>query len=209
MTGSTYSYFPEINGLLVKLRKLSLDDAKDISQLVTHNVSKSLWKVPFPYTLEDALNFIDSSHKDFTSLKGLNFAIEYKNNTNDPIRLVGIIGLKDLDIAKKGNLGYWIGERYWSKGIGTESVALVINFAFSVLGLEEVWAYVYSENKASIRVLEKNGMTKKGDMMEYNQMPGIHKSTIKYLIQRRHSRDVESSTVSRNYQYKLNSNHTS
>ena len=32
MTGSTYSYFPETNGLLVKLRKLSLDDAKDISQ---------------------------------------------------------------------------------------------------------------------------------------------------------------------------------
>ena len=106
MTGSTYSYFPELNGLLVKLRKLSIDDAKEISQLVTHNMSKSLWKVPFPYTLEDALNFIDSSHKDFTSLKGLNFAIEYKNNTNDPIRLVGIIGLKDLDIAKKkGNLG--------------------------------------------------------------------------------------------------------
>src|SRR6187402_3742009 len=89
MTGSTYSYFPELNGLLVKLRKLSIDDAKEISQLVTHNMSKSLWKVPFPYTLEDALNFIDSSHKDFTSLKGLNFAIEYKNNTNDPIRLVG------------------------------------------------------------------------------------------------------------------------
>lgn len=166
---------------------------------------------PFPYTLEDALNFIDSSHKDFTSLKGLNFAIEYKNNANDPIRLVGIIGLKDLDIAKKkGNLGYWIGERYWGKGIGTESVALVINFAFSVLGLEEVWAYVYSENKASIRVLEKNGMTKKGDMMEYNQTPDNHKSTIKYLIQKRHSRDEsKSSTLSRNYQYKLNSNHTS
>jgi ribosomal-protein-alanine N-acetyltransferase len=199
MTGSTYSYFPEINGLLVKLRALSIDDAKDISQLVTYNVSKSLWKVPFPYTLEDALNFIDSSHRDFTSLRGVNFAIEYRNNTNDPIRLVGIIALKDLDIAeKKGNLGYWIGERYWGKGIGTESVALVINFAFSVLGLAEVWAYVYSENKASIRVLEKNGMTKKGDMMEYNQMPGNqilgnHKSTIKYLIQRRYSRDESES----------------
>ena len=107
MTGSTYSYFPEINGLLVKLRKLSIDDAKDISRLVTYNVCKSLWKVPFPYTLEDALNFIDSSHRDYTSLKGLNFAIEYKNNATDPLCLVGIIGLKDLDIAKKkGNLGY-------------------------------------------------------------------------------------------------------
>ncbi|HSA72980.1 MAG TPA: GNAT family N-acetyltransferase [Nitrososphaeraceae archaeon] len=194
MTGSAYNYFPEINGLLVKLRKLSIEDAKDISQLVTYNVSKSLWKVPFPYTIQDALNFIDSSHRDFISLRGLNFAIEYKNNTNDSIGLVGIIGLKDLDTAKKkGNLGYWIGERYWGKGIGTESVALVINFAFSVLGLEEVWAYVYSDNKASIRVLEKNGMTNKGDMMEYNQMIGNHKSTIKYLKQRRHSRDESES----------------
>ena len=194
MTGSAYNYFPEINGLLVKLRKLSIEDAKDISQLVTYNVSKSLWKVPFPYTIQDALNFIDSSHRDFISLRGLNFAIEYKNNTNDSIGLVGIIGLKDLDTAKKkGNLGYWIGERYWGKGIGTESVALVINFAFSVIGLEEVWAYVYSDNKASLRVLEKNGMTNKGDMMEYNQMIGNHKSTIKYLKQRRHSRDESES----------------
>lgn len=194
MTRSTYNYFPEINGLLVKLRKLSIEDAKDISQLVTYNVSRSLWKVPFPYTIEDALNFIDSSYRDFISFGGLNFAIEYKNNTNDPIGLVGIIGIKDLDTAKKkGNLGYWIGERYWGKVIGTESVALVINFAFSVLGLEEVWAYVYSDNKSSIRVLEKNGMTNKRDMMEYNQMIGNHKSTIKYLKQRRHSRDESES----------------
>jgi hypothetical protein len=66
MTGLTYNFFPEINGSLVKLRKLSIDDAKDISQLVTRNVSKTLWKVPYPYTLEDAQNFIESSHKDFT-----------------------------------------------------------------------------------------------------------------------------------------------
>ena len=53
-----------------------------------------------------------------------------------------------------------------------------------------MWAYVYSENKASIRVLEKNGLTKKGDMMEYNQMPGNHKSTIKYLIKATFKRRV-------------------
>jgi RimJ/RimL family protein N-acetyltransferase len=98
------------------LRKLSIDDAKDISQLVTYNVSKSLGKVPFPYILEDALNLSIQSHRDFTSLRDLNFAIEYNNNANHPIRLVAIIDLKDLDIAKKkGNLGYWIEERYWEK----------------------------------------------------------------------------------------------
>jgi ribosomal-protein-alanine N-acetyltransferase len=182
MTGLTYNFFPEINGSLVKLRKLSIDDANDISKLVTRNVSKSLWKVPFPYTRKDAQNFIESSHKDFTSFKSLNFAIEYKKDASDPIGLVGIIGIKDLDIGnKKGNLGYCI---------GTEAVALVINFAFSVLGLNEIWAYVYSENKSSIRVLEKNGLVRKGIVIEYNQTLGNHKSTIKYQLHRKSPSDL-------------------
>jgi hypothetical protein len=72
----------------------------------------------FPYTLEDAQNFIESSHKDFTSLKSFNFAIEYKKNRDDRIGLVGIISIKDLSnwfswdnqhkgfrYNKRGNLG--------------------------------------------------------------------------------------------------------
>lgn len=53
-------------------------------------------------------------------------------------------------------MGYWIGESFWGNGIASESVELIINYAFSVLKLEEVYAYVYSQNKRSIRVLEKN-----------------------------------------------------
>ena len=87
--------------------------------------------------------------------------------------LVGIISLKDIDLVnKKANLGYWIGDQYWGNGIASESVALVINHAFSVLGLEEVYANVYSENKASMRVLEKNGMTKKDEIYEYSKKLG-------------------------------------
>jgi RimJ/RimL family protein N-acetyltransferase len=157
---------------------------------MTYNISKSLWQVPFPYTVENAQNFINSSHRDFKSLKAVNFAIQYKNNLGDVNRLVGIISLKNIDSDnKKANLGYWVGELYWGNGIATESVVLVINYAFSVPGLEEVYAYVYSENKASIRVLEKNGMTKKGMVNEYNEMSGRYKNTIKFAIQRRHITD--------------------
>lgn len=186
MTNETpiYKYFPKINGLLVSLRELSIEDAMDISHLMTYNISKSLWQVPYPYTVENSLNFINSSQRDFKSLKALNFAIQYKNNENVN-RLVGIISLKNIDSDKKNaNVGYWIGEQYWGNGIATESVALVINYAFSVLGLEEIYAYVYSENKASIRVLEKNGMTKKGEVNEYNKMSGSYERTTKYVIQR-------------------------
>ena len=179
-------YFPKIKGRLVNLRELSINDAVDISRLMTYNISKSLWRVPYPYTVKNAVNFINSCHRDFKSLKAVNFAIQYKNNLGDVNRLVGTISLKNIDSDnKKANMGYWIGEQYWGNGIATESVELVINYAFSVLGVEEISAYVYSENKASIRVLEKNGMTKKEQVNEYNRMSGRYKNTFKFAIQRR------------------------
>ena len=175
--------FPTIDGQIVKLRELLIDDANYISSLMTYNISKLLWEVPFPYTLENALSFIDSSHKDFKSFKTAIFAIEYKKNPES--NLVGIIGLKNICIDnKKANLGYWVGESFWGNGIASESVKLIINYAFSVLRLEEVYAYVYSQNKPSVRVLEKNGMIRVGEVNEYSKNHGRDHNSIKFLIKR-------------------------
>ena len=131
------------------------------------------------------MNFISSSHRDFESQKAVNFAIQYKNNPEDVSRLVGTISLKNVNFdKKKATVGYWIGELYWGNGIATESVALVITYAFSILELEEICAYVYYKNKASIRVLEKNGMIKKEELNEYNRISGTYERTTKYVIQR-------------------------
>lgn len=182
--GSTVTKFPTIDGRLVKLRELSIDDAIDISRLMTYNISKLLWEIPYPYTLENALSFIDSSHKEFRSLNAVNFAILYKRNVESS-SLVGIIGLKNINIEnRKANLGYWIGESFWGNGIASESVELVINYAFSVLKLEEVYAYVYSQNKPSIRVLEKNSMTRVGKVKEYSKKLVKNQNTIKFFIKR-------------------------
>ncbi|MGE5822907.1 MAG: GNAT family N-acetyltransferase [Nitrososphaerota archaeon] len=181
----TNTSFPKISGRLVDLRGLSIGDANDISRLMTYNISKSLWEVCYPYNLEHAQNFINSSRRDFESLKAVNFAILYNNNPEGNSSLVGIISLKNIDVDNKNaNLGYWIGELYWGNGIASESVALFINCAFSVLGLEEVYAYVYSENKVSMRVLEKNGMTKKGETNEYSKKLGKYQNTTRFVIKR-------------------------
>jgi [ribosomal protein S5]-alanine N-acetyltransferase len=109
-----YKYFPNIDGILVKLRELSIEDAMDISHLITNNISISLWQVPYPYTVENAVNFINSCHRDIESQKAVNFALQYKNNLGDANRLVGIISLKNIDSDyKKAYVGYWIGEQYW------------------------------------------------------------------------------------------------
>ena len=99
--------------------------------------------------------------------------------------LVWAIGIKNINIKdRKANLGYWIGESFWGKGIASESVTLIINYAFSVLRLEEIYAHVYSQNKRSIRVLEKNGMTKVSEVNENSKLLDRYQNTAKFLIRR-------------------------
>src|SRR5919199_6562192 len=181
--------FPRLIGALVNLRELSVNDAQAIADLMNYNISKYLYEVPEPYLVQDALNFIKRAHNDFESLRALNFAIDYKGmselrNNNYPV-LVGSIGLKNIDLMnKKADLGYWIGEEYWGRGIATECVRLLIDYTFSSsdLGLREVTAYVFTENKASIRVLEKNGMKKKGEVNEYHQISKRNRTSLQYTI---------------------------
>jgi RimJ/RimL family protein N-acetyltransferase len=180
--------FPRLIGVLVNLRQLSVNDAQSIATLMNYNISKYLYEVPDPYSIQDALYFVKKSRSDFESLSGLHFAIEYKGmselRNNNPV-LVGSIGLKNMDlINKKADLGYWIGQEYWGRGIATECVRLIIDYAFhsSDLGLREVIAYVFPENIASIRVLEKNGMKKKGEVSEYHQISKSYRTSLQYII---------------------------
>jgi ribosomal-protein-alanine N-acetyltransferase len=185
----TSNAFPKLFGVLVNLRELSINDAHAIAHIMNYNISRYLYEVPEPYLVQDALNFIKTAHNDFESFSALHFAIEYKGmselRNNYPV-LVGSISLKNIDlINKKAHLGYWIGEEYWSRGIATECVRLIIKYAFSSdLGLREVIAYVFPENKASIRVLEKNGMKKKGEVNEYHKLSKRYRNSLKYAIVR-------------------------
>jgi [ribosomal protein S5]-alanine N-acetyltransferase len=184
--------FPRLIGVLVNLRELSMNDVQAITHLMNYNISKYLYEVPYPYSIQDALNFIKKAHNDFESLSALHFAIGYKGvfelRNNYPV-FVGSIGLKNIDLFnKKADLGYWIGEKYWGRGIATECVRLVIDYAFSSsdLGLREVIAYVFPENKASIRVLEKNGMKKEGEVNEYHKLSQRNRTSLQYTITKSH-----------------------
>lgn len=187
--------FPRLIGVLVNLRELSVNDAQTIDNLMNYNISKYLYEVPHPYSIQHALNFIKKAHDDFESLSALHFVIEYKSMsklTNNYPLFVGSIGLKNIDlINKKADLGYWIGEEYWGRGIATECVRLIINYTFSSsdLGLREVMAFVFPENNASIRVLEKNGMRKKGDVNEYHAISMRYRTSLQYIIKKS---DIES-----------------
>ena len=145
--------------------------------------AKYLYEVPYPYKIDDALNFIKSSYNDFRLHKAITFAIDYKNKLQSIHLLAGTIGIKDIDyVNKKANIGYWIGKQYQGKGIATECVKLVVNYAFDILELEEISAYVFPENKTSIRVLEKNGFVKTKEVNEYHPMSNSYRNSLVYII---------------------------
>lgn len=160
---SGLSEFPTLASSLVRLRQLGYKDIPVITRLVTGGVVRYLMNVPYPYEMLDAKRFIDKSRRNFKTKKELNFAIEFVSTWT----LVGIISLHKIDqISNSGQISYWLGQNYWNMGIATESIRLVIQYAFNVLRLHKIYANVFDSNKASVRVLEKNHLRKEGELID-------------------------------------------
>ena len=79
------------------------------------------------------------------------------------------VGGISLDVGEdverlSAELGYWLGEPYWGRGIMSDAVAVVTRYAFDDLGLIRVFALPFAHNAASCRVLEKAGYHREGVM---------------------------------------------
>lgn len=110
---------------------------------------------PHPYTEGDAEKFILFATHD---KKSKVFAIEWEGLH------VGNVGLhRKEDIYKDtAEIGYFIGEDYWGKGIATSAVALAVRYGFEEMDLRRIDAGVFDYNVGSMRVLEKCGFQKEG-----------------------------------------------
>ena len=107
---------------------------------------------PSPYSVDDALRFIEMV--DAKTGPQVDFVI----TVNDEV--AGIMGLFIGEDVYRFNaeLGYWIGQRFWGKGITTAAIAWMIDYAWRTLGVDRIYAEVFSSNIGSQRVLEKNGL---------------------------------------------------
>jgi RimJ/RimL family protein N-acetyltransferase len=139
------------------LRPYTLEDAPSLSQIANN---RNIWlgvkdSFPHPYTEENALDFFNM----LENYKGHHvFAIIYKG------KLAGSVGLHSQeDIYKHSvELGYFIAEPFWGKGIATVAVDRMLQYGFENLHLHRIFASVFERNVASMRVLEKCGFQKEG-----------------------------------------------
>ncbi|MEP7323549.1 MAG: GNAT family protein [Saprospiraceae bacterium] len=141
----------------VNLRPLVIEDAKELAALINNKkILDNLRDViPFPYSDQDAENFIHS-HKDVSTAHV--FAITYQD------KFCGVIGLfRQPDVYRfTAEIGYWIGEPYWNKGIGTKAIQLITNHGFNEQNFIRIHTGIFEYNKPSMRVLEKCGYEKDG-----------------------------------------------
>ena len=149
----------EIDCGICKVRSWSLEDAETI---VRHANNRKIWlnlrdRFPHPYTDRDAQIYL----KQVVSTQPeTNFAIDL-----DGAAVGGVGFVLGADVERvSAEVGYWLGESVWGRGIATAALKGSIRYAMAEYGLRRVFAVPFSENAASIRVLEKAGFVREGLM---------------------------------------------
>jgi ribosomal-protein-alanine N-acetyltransferase len=135
----------------IVLRPWQKQDAQELAAVANN---KNIWNnlrdaLPSPYTVMDALQWI-AQVNDKSPV--VNFAIVYNG------QVAGSIGcVPKTDVARKTvEIGYFVGEHYWGKGIATEAVRLLVDFIETRMDVIRIYANVFAQNTASMKVLQKN-----------------------------------------------------
>ncbi|MCU0642107.1 MAG: GNAT family N-acetyltransferase [archaeon] len=149
------------------LRPVTAKDAKDLAESLNNlNISKWIVPMPYPYKLKDAKYWINKQLKEHKEKERTDytFVIELKPNK----RLIGAVGIFGFDSKKvKGELGYWLDQNHWQKGIMSEAVEAVISFGFNKLKLKKILIPAFAGNPGSNAIAKKFGFTIEGKMRQH------------------------------------------
>ncbi len=107
---------------------------------------------PHPYTLDDAVWWVDANKNSQAPFNTLAIEIE-----GEVVGGIGIVLGNDI-YRSSAEIGYWLGESYWGKGIMSAVVKVMTDYVFQHFpDIVRLWAGIFEYNKASMRVVEKAG----------------------------------------------------
>jgi|ERR1035437_2457015 RimJ/RimL family protein N-acetyltransferase len=128
---------------------------EDIEHLLKYANNKKIAdnmrdRFPYPYIRESGIAFIKESNEENPTKI---FAIEIDGI---PAGSIGIFPGTDV-YRKSAEIGYWVGEEFWGKGIATKVVKEIIKYGFDTWDLNRIYAKTFSSNEISQRVLLNSG----------------------------------------------------
>ena len=144
-----------------KIRRWELSDARDLATALSNKKIQDNLRdgLPYPYTEQDGKEFISAM---LAANENDTFAFAITVNG----KVIGNIGaFRQTNIHNKtAELGYYIAEEYWGKGIMTEAVKQLCDYVFSHTNIIRIYAEPFAYNIGSCRVLEKAGFQYEGTL---------------------------------------------
>ena len=135
------------------IRRWEINDASSVAIYANNkNIFDNLRDgFPYPYSLKDARDFIQMAMKKDSSTQL--FAIDLNGEA------IGSIGgiIKEDIYRLNAEVGYWLAEEFWGKGIITIAIKLITRHLFEQFNIERIYAEPFSDNIASQKALEKAG----------------------------------------------------
>jgi ribosomal-protein-alanine N-acetyltransferase len=133
------------------LRRFVAADAERVSEITANwNVARMLRLAPYPQSVEDKRAWLASHQAEWIAGQAYRFAV---------VEAGELIGCADIDEIATGRneIGYWLDERCWGRGIASEAASAVRDFALATLGLCRLTSGHAFDNPGSGQVLQKLG----------------------------------------------------
>jgi ribosomal-protein-alanine N-acetyltransferase len=148
-----------LEGQRCRVRLWQPSDARAIVKHANNiNVAKQLRdRFPHPYTHAHAVSFL---RHVATAERQTNFAVEVEGEAAGAI---GFVAGTDVE-RFSAEIGYWLSEQHWGRGIVTEALTMVTVHAFQSFNVLRLFALPFADNPASVRVLEKAGYVREGTL---------------------------------------------
>lgn len=164
-----------INSEGFQIRSWTLEDIPSLARHANNaNVSANLRDgFPYPYSEINAEIFITANLN-----ASLSFAIAINEEAAGGIDLI-----TGADVHRyTAEIGYWLAEPYWGRGIMPRAVQALTNYAFQHTDLIRIYASVFETNPASVRVLEKNGFQLEGILRKSVIKKGVIMDSYLYAL---------------------------
>jgi RimJ/RimL family protein N-acetyltransferase len=172
---------PTLETARLVLRPFAKADIDEVARLAgAREVAQYTLHIPHPYQRHMAETWIASHRERYDEGVALTLAVTERQGGS----LVGAMGLSVDAGNLTGELGYWIGVPYWSRGYATEAAQAVLAYGFGTLGLERIHARHLAPNVASGRVMRKLGMSQEGILREHVQKWQIRYDLVLYGLLR-------------------------
>ena len=174
-----------LKGEKIYLRAL---EPKDLEFIYAIENDESIWEISHtqtPYSRFLVKQYLENAHQDIYEAKQLRLAICNLNDDN----AIGLIDLFDFD-PKNNRAGIGIliqNNKNRNQGVGTESLQLLIRYAFHNLNLNQLYANIDSENDNSLKLFTKFDFQKIGIKKEWNLVNGSYKDEVLYQLMRNKS----------------------